>query len=159
MRNEMKLTFAGRKILLDNAAIDFRNFSGAPDDFNRNGERKFTVLIYDEEIANALINEGANVKWKEAKERWELEVKVSYKFFEPAVYLVSGRTRKKLNENNIGMLDRIDIEDVSMDITLGKEWSVAGKTARTAYLDKIKVVQEINRFEAEFAEEEYPEEN
>lgn len=158
MRRETKLTFAGRKILLDNADIDFRNFSGKVDDFNRDGKRKFTVIIEDEEIANALIAEGANVKWKEAKERWELEVQVSYRFFEPAAYLLSGRNRKTLNESNIGMLDVIDIERVDMDITLGKEWSINGRTARTAYLDKIRVVQEINRFEAEFAEEEYPEE-
>jgi hypothetical protein len=36
------------------------------------------------------------------------------------------------------------------------DWEVNGNTGRTAYLQSIKVTQEIDRFAARFAEEEFP---
>ena len=57
----------------------------------------------------------------------------------------------------VPMLDDIDICSVNLDIR-PYDWEVNGKTGRTAYLQAMKVIQEIDRFAAEMAEEEYPEE-
>lgn len=55
------------------------------------------------------------------------------------------------------MLDDIDIASVSLDIR-PYDSEVNGQYYRTAYLQSMKVVQNIDRFAAEYAEEEYPEE-
>ena len=60
---------------------------------------------------------------------------------------------RKLDEESISMLDDIDILSVDLDIR-PYDWEVQGKTGRTAYLQSINVVQEIDRFAARFAQDE-----
>ena len=158
----MDIRFAGNgKVLIDNARITWRNFSGRKDDYNRTGEREFHVIVDDPDIADALMERGCNMRIRQSDDpneppRMSFKVKVSYRFGEPAVYLQTGSNMRTLTESNIGILDGVDIENVDLDIYFGKEWTVNGKTGRTAYLDKIKVVQEEDRFRSRFAEEEYP---
>ena len=75
----------------------------------------------------------------------------------PTIYLVAGKKRIKLDEEMVGILDEIDIENVSMDIR-PYNYDVNGKTGVSAYLLRIMVVQEMDRFMIGFADEECPEE-
>lgn len=166
----MKLTFAPKNILqIDDAKICFRNFRGEKGPFNEAGNRTFSLIIPDPEIAEALQNDkneygvGWNVKIKAPREEGDmpfmhLPVKVRYtERSQPRVYLISGKNRVELNEDTIGMLDDIDIRCVDMDI---RPYDDEGRFGpfRTAYLQSIYVTQEVDRFAARFAEEEYPEE-
>ena len=159
----MKISFGPRGILqIDEARIIYRNFSGAPSKFNREGDRNFAVVINDEEIKDALIEEGWNVKIKAPREEGDdpfmyLPVKVKFNERGPKVYLKSGKATNRLDEESIDCLDHVDIVSVDMDIR-PYDWSVNGKTGRTAYLQSIWVTQEVDRFADRFAEEEYPEE-
>ena len=55
----MNITFAPRGILqIDDARIIYRNFSGEASQFNRAGDRNFSILIDTEEAKDALVNEG-----------------------------------------------------------------------------------------------------
>ena len=159
----MEITFAPRGILqIDDARIVFRNFRGEGGKFNREGDRNFAVVIPDQEIADALIEEGWNVKIKAPREVGDnpfmyLPVKVSINERGPAMYLKSGSNVRKLNEDTMFLLDEIDILSVDMDLR-GYDWDVNGKTGRSAYLQSIHVTQEIDRFAARMAEEECPEE-
>ena len=155
----MKITFGPRGILqIDDCRIIYRNFRGEASKFNREGDRNFAVVVPDDEIKDALIGEGYNVKIKPPRDEDEapfmyLPVKIKFNDRGPSAYLQSGRAMRRLDEESIAMLDDIDILSVSMDIR-PYDWEVQGKTGRTAYLQSIKVIQEIDRFAAEFAEEE-----
>jgi hypothetical protein len=159
----MRITFAPRGIVqIDEAKIIYRNFAGAPSKFNREGDRNFAVIINDQEIADALIDKGWNVKIKPPREEGDspfmyLPVKVKFSDRGPTVYLRSGRTMTKLDEDSIDCLDMIDIMSVDMDLR-PFDWEVNGKEGRTAYLQSIHVTQEVDRFAERYAEEECPEE-
>lgn len=158
----MKISFGPKGILqIDEARIIYRNFSGAPSKFNREGDRNFAVVINDEEIKDALIEEGWNVRIKAPREEGDepfmyLPVKVKFNERGPKVYLKSGKATNRLDEESINCLDHVDIVSVDMDIR-PYDWEVQGKTGRTAYLQSIWVTQEVDRFADRFAEEEYPE--
>lgn len=152
----MHVTFAPRGILqIDEARIIYRNFSGVGSKFNREGDRNFAVVIPDQEIADALIKEGWNVKIKVRGEDEDpfmyLPVKVKFNDNGPNVYLTSGRAKNRLDEESIDILDNIDILNVDLDVR-PYDWEVNDKTGRTAYLQAIHVTQKVDRFAEGFDE-------
>ena len=159
----MNVTFAPRGILqMDDARIIFRNFSGAPSQYNREGDRNFAVVIPDEGLANRLVEDGWNVKIKDPREEGDLPfmylpVKVKFNDRGPQVYLKTGDTVNRLDEESVGILDDIDILSVNMDIRpydwIVQEGTPNEKSGRSAYLQSIEVIQEIDRFAAKYAEE------
>lgn len=152
----MHLTFAPKGIIqMDDAKLIFKNFEGRGDKFNREGDRNFSVLIEDPETADALQERGWNVKIKEGRDEDEgpfmrLPVKIKFSDYGPNVYLKTGDRRNKLDEESIGMLDSIDIENVDLDLR-PYDWEVNGRTGRTAYLQSMEVTQRIDRFAARYA--------
>ena len=157
----MNICFAARGILqIDEARITHRNFSGRGDKYNREGDRNFSVIISDEEIKDALVEEGWNVKIRPPRDEDEspfmyLKVKIKFNDRGPNVYLASGKSMRRLNEDTIGILDNVDIDYVDMDIR-PYDWDVSGKQGRTAYLHSIKVVQRISdRFAENHNDDEY----
>lgn len=159
----MKVTFGPRGILMiDNARIIYRNFSGIGSKFNREGDKNFSVVIDDQQIADSLIQDGWNLKIKPPRDEddipfMHLPVKLKFNDRGPNVYLESGKNRIKLDEESISCLDNVDIVNVDLDIR-PYDWEVNGKTGRTAYLQSMCVTQEVDRFARQYAEEEYPEE-
>lgn len=153
----MRITYAPRDILqIDDARIIYRNFAGRGDKYNREGDRNFAVVIPDEEMANELSNLGWNVKIKPPRDMngnvdsdatpfMFLPVKVKFNDRGPNVYLKTGDVQNKLDEESVGLLDNIDIIGVDLDIR-PYDWSVNGKEGRTAYLQSIRVIQDVDRF-------------
>lgn len=147
----MRITYAPRDILqIDDARIIYRNFAGRGDKYNREGDRNFAVVIPDEEMADELTNIGWNVKIKPPREDGDtpfmfLPVKVKFNDRGPNVYLKTGNVQNKLDEESVGLLDNIDIISVDLDIR-PFDWDVNGKQGRTAYLQSIRVIQDIDRF-------------
>lgn len=147
----MRITYAPRDILqIDDARIIYRNFAGRGDKYNREGDRNFAVVIPDEEMADELTNLGWNVKIKPPREDGDtpfmfLPVKVKFNDRGPNVYLKTGNVQNKLDEESVGLLDNIDIIGVDLDIR-PFDWDVNGKQGRTAYLQSIRVVQDVDRF-------------
>jgi hypothetical protein len=147
----MHINFGPRGILqVDDARIIHRNFAGAGSEFNAEGSRNFSLVIEDREVADALVEEGWNVKIREREDGEPpfmfLPVKVKFNERGPAVVLISGDSQKELNEDTVEMLDYIDILKVDLDIR-PYDWTLrGGKTGRTAYLQKMYVTQELDRF-------------
>ena len=160
----MKIEFAPNDILqINDARIIYRNFSGAPSKFNREGDRDFSVVIPEQDMADALMERGWNVKIKPPRDEDDaplmyLKVKVKFTEFGPNVYLDTNGKRNKLDEETIGMIDDIYIipDGVSLDIR-PYDWEINVKTGRTAYLKNMRVIQDVNRgldrFAAEYEEE------
>ena len=157
----MNITFAPRGILqIDHARIIYRNFEGRGDKFNREGDRNFSIVIDDQQIADELIELGWNVRIKAPREEGDmpfmhLPVKVKCNDRGPTVYLKTGDVTNKLDEDSIGCLDHVDIVNVDLDIR-PYDWDVNGKAGRTAYLQSICVTQGFDRFAPDYNTEDTP---
>ena len=82
-----------------------------------------------------------------------LPIKIKFNNRGPAAYLVSGEQVTRLDEDSIEMLDEIDIQSVDLDVR-PYDWEVNDKTGRSAYLQAIEVIQNIDRFGAKYATKE-----
>lgn len=144
----MEVTFEKNgMVLVDDARIIYKNFAGKGDKFNREGDRKFSLLITSQEVADAFIDQGYNVKIKAPRDEDDtpfmyLEVKVKFNNRGPVAYLKSGANVRMLDEDTIEILDNIAIDSVDMDIR-PYDWEANGKTGRAAYLQSIHVTQKI----------------
>jgi len=152
----MKINFARGVLEIEDARIIYRNFSGLGTKYNREGDRNFAVIIPNQEIADELMKEGWAVKIKPPRDEDDspfmyLPVKIKYNSRGPAAYVKSGKSVQRLNEDTISMLDEIDILSVDMDLR-PYDWEVNGKTGRSAYLQAINVIQNIDRFGARYAD-------
>lgn len=154
----MEYKYGPRGILMvDNARITFKNFGGRAGRFNREGDRSFSLIIPNEDIANRLIADGWNVKIKAPREEGDapfmhMKVKVKYGRSDIPAYLISGDKRVELDSESIACLDTMDIMSVDLDI---RPWDhPSGEYARSAYLQAIRVTQAVNRFDQEYDDEE-----
>ena len=129
--------------LLENAYIQFRNFSGKAGMYNEEGDRNFAIFL-DPDLADAMARAGWNVKTLKPRDDGErpqdyLEVSVSFKGpFPPKIYLVTSRGKTLLDQEDVNILDWAEIANV--DLTLNPyAWEVNGKTGVKAYLKSIFV--------------------
>lgn len=154
----MNITYAPNDILqIDNARIIYRNFAGVGSKFNREGDRNFAVIIPTEEMKDKLIQAGWNVKIKPPRDDQDtpfmyLPVKIKFNDRGPNVYLITGDRKNRLTEGSVGCIDDIDISSVNLDIRPYDWGPVNGKYGRTAYLQAMEVIQEIDRFAARYDE-------
>lgn len=156
----MNISFERGILQIEDARIIYRNFAGIGSKYNREGDRNFAVIIPNQEIADELIADGWAVKIKPPRDDDDspfmyLPVKIKFNNRGPAAYVKSGNSVQRLNEDTIGMLDEIDIQSVDMDLR-AYDWEVNGKTGRSAYLQAINVIQNIDRFGAQYQAQELP---
>ena len=156
----MNISFERGILQIEDARIIYRNFAGIGSKYNREGDRNFAVIIPNQEVADELIADGWAVKIKPPRDEDEspfmyLPVKVKFNNRGPAAYVKSGNSVQRLNQDTIGMLDEIDIQSVDMDLR-AYDWEVNGKTGRSAYLQAINVIQNIDRFGAQYQAQELP---
>lgn len=141
---------------INEARILWPNFEGRGDRFNKQGDRNFHLVIPDQEIAEALMNDknqygnGWNVKIKQREDGeapfMHMMVKVKFNGRGPNVYLVSGNRQVRLNEDTIKCLDDIDIMSVDLDVRPYDDKMPNGQSFRSAYLSAMRVYQRVDRF-------------
>ena len=156
----MNISFERGILQIEDARIIYRNFAGIGSKYNREGDRNFAVIIPNQEIADELIADGWAVKIKPPRDEDDsplmyFPVTVKFNNRGPAAYVKSGNSVQRLNQDTIGMLDEIDIQSVDMDLR-AYDWEVNGKTGRSAYLQAINVIQNIDRFGAQYQAQELP---
>ena len=141
-------------LIMENAKIRFRNFAGRPDEYTREGDRSFALVIEDEDLANKLREDGWNVKMRlpkeEGAEAWYyLKVKVNFNGVPPKVVEVTSRNRVALNEDTVGILDTAELKSVDVEVS-PYHWEVGGRNGITAYLKTLYATIEEDPFAAKY---------
>lgn len=134
-----------KKLHIENARIIFRNFSGKPSQFNRDGKRSFSVVLTLDE-AKEYEQVGWRIKYLRPREPGDaptpvLNVNVRYHAQNPErnpkLYTISGRKKTLLDERTVGMLDYADISNIDLLISPYR-YSVpsTGESGVSAYLQE-----------------------
>ena len=135
-----------QNVVIEGAKLVFKNFSGKVSEYNRNGQRNFSVLI-DDELASKLEEDGWPVKYRKPREddpeqyrQPFLPVKVQFNMYPPTVVMITSRGKRKLDENTIGQLDWARISNADVQIRPYNYPAINGKPAGvSAYLKSLYV--------------------
>jgi len=134
-------------IIFRDARIIFKNFEGRPSEYNRNGERSFSVIIPDPETAQQLQNDGWNVKVRAPRTpddtvEYRLNVKVNFGYKPPKIELIDGENVQQLDEDHVRILDQADLARIDLVVT-PYNWSRSdGSEGVSAYLKQMKAYLE-----------------
>lgn len=148
------------RLMIENAVIAFKNFSGKEGKYNRAGDRNFVVIL-DDELVPQLISDGWNVKFLKPREEGDkpqayLPVAVNYNGPRPPkVVLINSRGRSDISEEEISILDWAEMAYVDLVIN-PYEWEMVTadgpKSGVKAYLQAMYVTLEENPFEDKYAD-------
>lgn len=142
-----------KNLVVENAHIAFRNFSGKESKFNRAGNRNFCI-IFDRETGEELQDQGWNVGILQPREEgddpaYRLQVAVAFGKIPPKVYMIAGKKKTMLDEETIGNLDFAEIENVDVVIR-PYNWEVNGKVGVKAYVQTMYVEIREDKFASKY---------
>jgi hypothetical protein len=145
-------------IVIENAHIIFRNFSGKETKYNRAGNRNFCVIIEDPNEAQKLADDGWNVRILAPRDEGDearnyIQVAVSFMNIPPKVFMLTKKTKTALDEESIDALDFAEIRNADL-IVRPYNWDVNGKTGIKAYLKTMYATIEEDELAAKYAEKE-----
>lgn len=146
-------------IILKEAQLIFRNFSGKPSQYNDEGKRNTCVFIDDPVLVDQLRADGWSIKLTNKRDdddvpRAYMRVNINYKGLRPPkIVTVTNRGRVQLSEEEINMLDWADIKYVNMEINPFNWGPIRGEYGVTGYLKAMHVVLEEDRLEALYLDE------
>lgn len=129
----------------------WRNFSGRPDQYTREGDRSFNISL-PEETALAVRELGLNVKDRENQDgdkMYYMKIAVSWKIKAPQIFLVAGQQRTLMPEELVGILD--DAVIIKSDITIDPSpYDINGRKGIKAYLKKAYITIEQDDLDREY---------
>lgn len=133
----------------------FSHFDGRADTYNDEGDHNFTIVL-DEKQAEEMTRDGWNVKKRDGYEEgdppeYHLEVKISFRFEDPLVYLVKGESKRKIRAKVTDLKDIRRSTTERVDVILkphrSRKWQLPdGRDGCTAYVKELYAVVKESRF-------------
>ena len=140
-------------IVIEDARIGFRNFSGKEGKFNPVGRRNFCVFL-DTDLGLTLQEDGWNVRWLEPKDEGDnkqgyLQVAVSFDNIPPKMIIISSKGKTILDDASVSILDWAEIKTVDL-IIRPYNWEVSGKGGVKAYVKSMYITIAEDEFESKY---------
>lgn len=140
------------------AQLVFKNFMGEEKQFNRKGDRNFSMLL-DPENAQAMLADGWNVKFLKHREgddpnepqQAHLPIKVNFNGRPPVIVMVTSKGKTTLSEDMVGALDYVVMNNVDLIINPYR-WDFNGKSGVTAYCKSLYVTIEEDDLQRKYAD-------
>lgn len=148
-------------LIIENARIMYRNFSGKPSKFNAEGNMNFCLVIPYAELADRMRDQGWNIKMKTARDEFEddlyyTQVAVRFDRIPPNILMITKKKRTRLDdEEAVKCLDWMEIETVDVIVHPSRYTNNGGGVK--GYLKSMYVTIREDAFADKYAEEEYPE--
>lgn len=143
-------------VMIENAEVVFRNFSGKEGKFNRAGQKTFCVFIDNADMIEQLLSDGWNMKETKPREEGDtprayLPVEVKYENKPPNVVMITSSGRTYLDSQTIEILDWSELKTVDL-IVNPYDWTMpSGETGRKAYLKSMFVTIDEDELERKYA--------
>jgi hypothetical protein len=146
-------------LVLQDRAIIYRNFAGAPDRFNpKGGNRTFSVILEVEE-GERMKEDGWNVKFREPREEGDppiatLKVNVKYggRGRPPRVVLITeGKSKTDIDESLIASLDWADVVKADVQVRAW-HYDINGSQGVAAYLTALWLTIREDVLEAKYSD-------
>lgn len=143
-----------KTFMIEDARLVFRNFSGKEGQYNREGDRNFSVIL-DQNVAEQMLKDGWNVKYLDSREEGEpdtpyIQVSVNFKNRPPRIVMITSTARTNLTEESVAALDWAEIRIADL-IARGYDWVVGDKAGTKAYLQSLFVTIEEDALERKYA--------
>lgn len=143
-----------KTFMIEDAALIFRNFSGKEDQYNKEGNRNFAVLL-DPQTAEVLANDGWNVKLLKVQEEGDepqayIPVSLRFDIMPPTIMMITSTGRIRLDEDTVSLLDWANIQLVDL-IVRAYTWQVGEKSGTKGYLKSMYVTIEEDELEKKYA--------
>lgn len=143
-------------LVIENARMIFRNFTGRAGKYNKEGERSFCVVINDSDMAEQLTNDGWNVRILKPRDPDDepthyISVAVSYSNRPPMITMLTGSRRTTLTEETISCLDYAEVRNVDLVIR-PYNWEALGNSGVKGYLKSMYVTVEEDELAEKYAE-------
>ena len=148
--------------IVQNTTLVYKNFSGAPTKYNREGGRPTFAIVLDPQQADKFREKGFNIKPfrpQDEEELYSLEIKVNWNSrFPPninVIELVQGQVKGKPKPKNritSGVLDTFQIKKADV-LFNGHEYDPVDHPGKcTAYLSTAYIHVELNELDAIYSE-------
>ena len=141
------------KLVIENADIRWKNFTGRESKFNPAGKRTFALFLDPEDLdlIDDLVADGWNVRKREFEDtdrpiEYYITIEVNFDYYQPPIVkMIQGHHGLVLDENTVGRLDSTLITKADVVIR-PRHWEVNGKTGVKAYLHTLRAVVEEDYF-------------